>query len=120
MTEKEIKTIFKKIKIAMASKGINQTQLAHKLGLTHPAISAWFNGKSTPSLEVLLEIFKLLQKPANYFFSDDSVTQNIKGNNNTQNAVANKDLEIIKSQMEVFKQTLENFNLRLKILEKDR
>ncbi len=118
MTDKIIEKIFKKIKIAMASNGINQTQLAKKLGLTHPAVSAWFNGKSTPSLEVLLEIFKLLNKPANYFFADDSITQNIKGNHNEQQNMNGQKLELIRAKMEVLQKTLENFELRLKLLEK--
>lgn len=119
MTEKETEQIFKKIKIAMASSGINQTQLAKKLGLTHAAVSAWFNGKSTPSLEVLLEVFELLKKPANYFFADESTLQIAAGNNNTQTNANNADLELIKKDMEVLKKTLENFDLRLKLLEKE-
>ena len=117
MTEKEIGKILKKIKIEMTKKGINQSQLATKLGLTHAAVSAWFNGKSTPNLEMLLKVFGILDRPSNYFFADESTNQTIFGHHNNM-SFSGKDFELINSKIDVIQKTLENFDLRLKFLEK--
>ena len=66
----------------MTKKGINQSQLASKLGITHAAVSAWFTGKSTPNLEMLLKVFGLLDRPSHYFFTDESTNQTITGHHN--------------------------------------
>lgn len=108
-----------------------RAKIAKMLGITLSSVSGWFSDREKPSMqnidkmarifdipsEEIYEAFYGQQKPANYFFADKS--QNIKGNNNTQTNATNADLELIKKDMEVFKQTLENLNLRLKILEKD-
>lgn len=122
MTENETQKILKKVKMEMANKGINQSDLAKKLGLTHAAVSSWFNGKSTPNLEMLLTVFKVLDKPSNYFFAEDvmqiSGSGNIAGHRGMSNIQLPVQLSLLAKDIEVIKKTLENFDLRLKILEK--
>lgn len=118
MTVQDTEKILKKIKMAMLARGINQSQLAKDMGLTHAAVSAWFNGKSSPSLDTLLEVFARLKEPPNYFFADESTTQTINGNNNTQ--TSGQDVELIKTKLEVLSKTIENLDLRLKLLERNK
>ncbi len=40
----------------MQRKGLSQTELADKLGVTQAAISYWSSGKATPSLQVLKQL----------------------------------------------------------------
>lgn len=116
MTEKKNKNFTKKLKMAMAEQYITQTELARRLGISQASVSAWLHDKSKPEFGLLEKIAKATNKPVNYFFSDESINQNISGNHNYQNNSA-LDLQLIKKDMEVFKQTLENLDLRLKLLE---
>lgn len=123
MKKNEKEKILKKLKISMFENGITQTELAKKLNLTQSAISAWFKGKGTPNLDTLLELSSIFKKPINYFFSDDSTTQNIIGNHNAQNAAQTdndlkKELELLKAKQEVQALTIENLKLRLEDLER--
>lgn len=122
MKKNEKEKILKKLKISMSENGITQTELAKKLNLTQSAISAWFKGKGTPNLDTLLELSSIFKKPINYFFSDDSTTQNIVGNHNIQHANKSeielkKEIELLKSRQEVQALTIENLKLRLERLE---
>lgn len=119
MTKKEEKIFIKKLKKAMAEQYMTQTELAKKLGLSHASVSAWLNDKSKPEFSLLEKIAQATNKPVNYFFSDDSTLQVANGNNNQQTNANNVDFELMKKDMEVFKKTLENLDLRLKILEKN-
>ena len=118
MTEKKEKLFIKKLKIAMFESGLNQSKLAKKLGISHASVNAWLHDKSKPEFDLLEKIAQATKKPINYFFADDSITQNIKGNHNVQQNTNGQELELIKAKMEVLQKTLENFELRLKLLEK--
>lgn len=118
MTEKKNKNFTKKLKMAMAEQYITQTELARRLGISQASVSAWLHDKSKPEFDLLEKIAQATNKPINYFFADDSITQNIKGNHNVQQNTNGQELELIKAKMEVLQKTLENFELRLKLLEK--
>lgn len=76
--------IGKKIKEAIRTAGLTQSDLAKRLGLTRQQITNWVVGKNSPSLTNLFEIIKLTGKDANFFFGIESTqgTNNIIGNNN--------------------------------------
>lgn len=59
-------------KIAKHRKEQNMTQseLADTLFVTHQAVSKWENGKSVPSIEILLELTKLFQISIDYLIDD--------------------------------------------------
>ncbi len=118
MTEKKLNELAKKIKIAMLETGLNQASLAKKLGVKQNSVSRYLSGQVNPKIKMLEKIALATNKPVNYFFADDSITQNIKGNHNVQQNTNGQELELIKAKMEVLQKTLENFELRLKLLEK--
>lgn len=118
MTEKKINELAKKIKIAMVEMGLNQASLAKKLGVKQNSVSRYLLGQVNPKIKMLEKIALATNKPVNYFFADDNITQNIKGNHNVQQNTNGQELELIKAKMEVLQKTLENLELRLKLLEK--
>lgn len=50
-----------KLKELRKSKNYSQKFLADQLGITQGAISQWEQGKSTPNIEKLIELSKILQ-----------------------------------------------------------
>nr|QGT50625.1 hypothetical protein Elusimicrob1349_0950 [uncultured Elusimicrobia bacterium] len=123
MTEKEEKIFIKKLKLAMLESGFSQTSLAKKLGLSSTSVSKWITGENTPKISTLHAVAKAVGKPVNYFFSDDSTTQNIVGSHNNQNASKSnadlaKEFELLKAKQEVQALTIENLKLRLERLER--
>lgn len=119
MTRKKTEDLAKKIKIYMLKNSISQRDLAKKIGITPAAISKFLTGDSAMRTDTISKISNALGVPSNYFFSDESINQNIEDNNNDQNSNT-LHLQLIKKDMEVFKQILENLNLRLKLLEKNK
>ena len=59
-----------KIKIAMLKKGLNQSQMADKLGISNQAFSAWLRDCPNPKIKTLKKVSKILDTPANYFFEN--------------------------------------------------
>ncbi len=124
MTRKKDKDFVKKLKLAMLESGLNQTSLAKKLGLTHSAISAWLNGRTNPSLDALKSAAQAMGRPVNYFF-DNSNTE-INGNQNivgkdikTQDKNdLEKEIILIKKELEVHRYKLENLSLKLEKISK--
>ncbi|MGN0016035.1 MAG: helix-turn-helix domain-containing protein [Candidatus Avelusimicrobium sp.] len=106
MTEKEF---VKKIKIALAEAGLNQSELAKKMGIKKQAVSNWFAGYRKPKVETLQKIAEATGKPLNYFFENKGNIGN-SGGNNTFNNNSFADLELIKKDIEILK-------LRVQILE---
>lgn len=116
------KEFIKKLKQAMLESGLNQVSLAKHLGIKSGSVSKWIRGENNPKLSTLEDIAEVTGKPINYFFSDDSTTQNIVGNHNTQHANKSeielkKEIELLKSRQEVQALTIENLKLRLERLE---
>ncbi|MDD6153406.1 MAG: helix-turn-helix transcriptional regulator [Elusimicrobia bacterium] len=117
------KEFIKKLKQAMLESGFNQVSLAKHLGIKSGSVSKWIRGENNPKLSTLEAIAEITGKPINYFFADDSTTQNIIGNNNTQTSDKTekdlkKELELLKAKQEVQALTIENLKLRLERLER--
>lgn len=114
-----------KLKLAMLEKGFNQVSLAKKIGIKSNSISQWLTGKNNPKLTTLEKVAKATGKPVNYFFSDESTSQNIIGNHNAQTVEQKdndfkKEIELLKAKLEVQAITIENLKLRLEQLERER
>lgn len=123
MTGKNSKDFIKKLKLAMLESGFNQVSLAKKIGIKSASVSKWLTGENNPKLSTLEKVSKAVGKPVNYFFADDSTTQHIVGNNNTQTSGKmvsdfQKEIELLKTRQEVQQLTLENLKLRLEKLER--
>jgi transcriptional regulator with XRE-family HTH domain len=63
----EIKNLGKRIKLARVENDLTQTQLAKKIHAKQKSISRYETGASLPSLETLVKIANVLQKPSEYF-----------------------------------------------------
>lgn len=50
-----------KIKVRLAELDIKQQDLSEKLGVTKQTMSAWVNGRSTPTLETAFKIANVLE-----------------------------------------------------------
>ena len=66
----DAKQLGKKIKLARIEQDMNQTDLANKIGAKQKSISRYETGLSMPSIETLIKIAKVLQKPTSYFIED--------------------------------------------------
>ena len=67
--------IHKKIKFAMIESGLNQTQLAKKIGITRQSLSEWLSSCENPKLENIRKIAEATEKPLEYFLEEIN-TQN--------------------------------------------
>ncbi len=106
----------------MLESGLNQTQLAKKLGISHASVSAWLHNKANPGLDLLEKIAQVTGKPVNYFFDNSTHLEHgscVVGNNNQVNAEDKntKELEHLKTILQLHQVTLENIKLRLEKLE---
>lgn len=108
-----------------------RAKLAKCLGLTLSSVSKWFLGREKPSMQNIDKMARLFdipseeiyeafygnqQKPQNYFFANSG---NYADGQSTINNSQNGQDELIKAQLETIKKTLENLDLRLKLLEKE-
>jgi transcriptional regulator with XRE-family HTH domain len=59
-------TIGNRIKILRTEKGINQRQLAEKLGIEPPSVNQWESGKTIPSAKSLTELCNILNTTGKY------------------------------------------------------
>lgn len=62
--------LHKKVKIAMLESGLNQTQLAEKIGITRQAFSEWLANSINPKIEMIRKIAKATGKPLEYFLEN--------------------------------------------------
>lgn len=60
-----------RLREARVAKGLNQTELSLRIGLSKNAVSNYENGVSNPNVEVLYRLFQELDIDANYLFQDD-------------------------------------------------
>lgn len=105
----------KKIKLAMLESGLNQSELAKIIGITRQSLSGWLASCENPKLENIKKIAKATNKPVNYFFENSG---NIADNNSTisvaerssnyEIAMLQKDMEIVKKEIEILKMKMEN------------
>ncbi len=61
-----------RISLARKQAGLNQTELANKVGRTRQALAAWEQNKVIPSLPVLEKVAQATKKPLAFFLSDMS------------------------------------------------
>ncbi len=61
------KKLGKKIKLARIELDLTQSQLAQKIKAKQKSISRYETGASSPSIETLVKIAKVLKKPAGHF-----------------------------------------------------
>lgn len=118
MTEKNSKDLSKKIKIFMLQHNISQKDLAKKMKITPAAVSKFLIGDSNMRLKTLHKIASALGVNSNYFF--DNFTE-VKGNKNivqsknvsTDKMDYEKEILLIKKELEVQRYKLENLELKL-------
>ena len=60
-----------RLREARTAKGLNQTELSLRIGLSKNAVSNYENGVSNPNVDVLYRLFQELDVDANYLFQDD-------------------------------------------------
>ncbi len=71
-----LETIGRKIALERKSKGLTQNELAETLYVTHQAVSKWENGKSIPSIEILLELTTLFDVTIDYLLDNSELVSN--------------------------------------------
>lgn len=121
MTRKQNENLIKKIKIAMAEVGLNQTSLAEKLGVKPNTISQWLSGTNSPKLETLKKVARATGKNINYFF--DSSTQvsgnsNVVGKNINISADVEKDIKLLSTQVELLSAKIKILETEIQTLKK--
>ena len=71
-----LKKIGEKITLKRKQKGLTQLELADTLYVTHQAVSKWENGKSIPSIEILVELTKLFNISIDYLLENSEIKDN--------------------------------------------
>lgn len=61
------KSLGKKIKLARVELDLNQSDLAEKIGVKQKNVSMYENGTSTPSLQTMAKIAKVLKRSVDHF-----------------------------------------------------
>lgn len=59
--------IGKNIKMARVEADLNQTELAHRIGVKQKSISRYETGASLPTIKTLMKISKVLAKKSGFF-----------------------------------------------------
>ena len=111
--EKDVILLAKKLRMALAELGSNQTEIAKKMGVSKAQISHWVAGDNKPSMESLTKLATALGKPVKYFFENanntDDITNTINFNSNTDYRflAIEKELQLLKKDFEILKLTIE-------------
>lgn len=121
--KKKNENFIKKLKLAMLEAGLNQVALAQKLGLRSASVSKWLVGDNNPKISTLEKIAKVTGKPVNYFFDNSA---EVNGNHNILHSSVGdagktdleKDIELIKKELEVHRYKLENLELKIEQIKK--
>ena len=71
-----LEKIGEKITKQRKQKGLTQLELAETLYVTHQAVSKWENGKSIPSIEVLIELTALFDISIDYLLDNSEIKEN--------------------------------------------
>jgi len=71
-----LQKIGEKITESRIKNNLTQSELADKLYVTHQAVSKWENGKSIPSIEVLVSLTKLFNITIDYLLDDSEIDSN--------------------------------------------
>jgi transcriptional regulator with XRE-family HTH domain len=91
-----------KIKESLRKAGINQSQLARKLGLTRGMVSNWISGKLNPKLETLKKISEATDVPLNFFLENSNFASD-----NSSIVVNQKNYEQMQKEIELLRRELE-------------
>lgn len=109
-----------------------RAKIAKCLGLTLSGVCKWFLGREKPSMQNIDKMARMFdipseeiyeafygapQKNTNYFFENSG---NIAEGASTINERQHNNEQLLNAQLETIKKTLENLDLRLKLLEKER
>lgn len=109
-----------------------RAKLAKMLGITLSSVSGWFLGREKPSLQNIDKMARMFDIPSeeiyeafyegqkkntNYFFENSG---NIADGASSINTNHYNNSQLLHAQLENIKKTLENLDLRLKLLEKER
>lgn len=104
-------------------KGLTQSQVAEKLGVTQSNIGGYETGKNLPSLFNLLELAKLLEVSLDKLiygdeskFIDVSTLDGVEKEENTKIAELKRELDSVKNEKDSLKReinTLRSYNARL-------
>lgn len=113
--EKDVILLAKKLRMALAELGSNQSEIAKKMGVSKAQISHWVAGDNKPSMESLNKLADALGKPVNYFFEQNG--ENITNGNSTINVNStseNMRLTLLEKDLEILKQKVEILELKIK------
>lgn len=113
--EKDVIFLAKKLRMALAELGSNQTEIAKKMGVSKAQISHWVAGDNKPSMESLNKLADALGKPVNYFFEQNG--ENIANGNsiiNVNSTSENMRLTLLEKDMELLKKEVEIIKLKMK------
>lgn len=107
---KKKQDISEKIKMYMLKNNLSQKQLAKKLRISTSAVSQFLSGKTSLRTDTISKISKSLGVPSKYFFensgniaSDNSSITINHPSENTRLALMEKDLELLKKEVEIIK-----------------
>jgi transcriptional regulator with XRE-family HTH domain len=104
--------VSEKIKIAMKEAGLTQTALAKKLGVKHPTIGTWVNGRRNPKITSLKKIADETGKPMSFFL------ENSNSGDGARRSSYGRNPSSIDMRLKLIEQQIENLNLRIQLLEK--
>lgn len=78
-----------KIKLLRDQRGMTQTELAKRLGITRSSVNAWEMGISVPSTQYIVELARLFKVSTDYLLGDaSSATVNVSG-------LTEKDIQLV-------------------------
>ena len=78
-----------KIKLLRDQRGMTQTELAKRLGITRSSVNAWEMGISTPSTQYIVELARLFKVSTDYLLGvASSATVNVSG-------LTEKDIQLV-------------------------
>lgn len=106
-----------KILKAIKQSGLTQREIAKMMGIKEAQLSRWVQGKTNPGTRSLRDLQSALNLPVNYFFNSPAMIGTSGNNNSVGNSETSKDFELINAKIEVIQKTVENIDLRLKLLE---
>ena len=89
------------IALKRKDRGMTQTQLAEKLGISNRAVSKWETGKSLPDVSIMLELCELLKITVNDLLCGEVVSMNSYNEASERNL-----LEMLKQKEEADKRLL--------------
>ncbi|MEA3356822.1 MAG: helix-turn-helix transcriptional regulator [Patescibacteria group bacterium] len=102
-----LEQIGKKIRQAREDNNISQKDLGTSLGLSDKAVSAYESSRTIPPLETLTRIADELNKPINYFISDNSDDYSIE----TKLVSMEKDLSSMLTELREIHKSLKSSDL---------